>query len=240
MGCGLLDNLMVVEHRARRAPVWGAITGSMRRDRRFRWALMTGSHLLYRGVSLSLVDFDYPVGAALKRSTITEVLASRPVVDGVLAYVVKAVGKLGVEDSQPPLLSRTNVFVTDGMVELPAPLAPVAFRVEPIAGGLIRVIAQLDNVSSDPPAASIAIYSDGGTGVMDYVTALGADHPVAGAYPEPRVDRDPGVAHGTRLRVGVRAKSAAGAEETNTVTQIVEIDAEGPAAIAGVALELQC
>jgi hypothetical protein len=121
---------------------------------------------------------------------------------------------------------------TDGTGAVPSPVpgAPRGLRVDPRAGGVLRVQWTHAVTGHDAQAALFNVYHNNGTGAIDYdtplatVTAraamagLGIYEYVTAAY----VD-------GTTVQFGVRAESAAGDEELNTVTAAGTADATGPA-----------
>jgi hypothetical protein len=232
-----------VRLRAATSPAFAALTRCIGRDRRFRWRMPAGGYLLARGESADAIDMDYPVGAATPGSgsvpgtSIAERLTARPVTDGVLYYALQGVGPLGVAaDAATP--TRVAVTLVAGVAQLPAPAGPVSVTVSPAAGGAIAVAVAVNNIAAAVPAAAVAAYTDGGSGLgVDWENPLGVEVPVGGGFGTYAFVRDPELPHGTVVEVGVRTKSAAGAWSRNDETYAVTLDSQGPATMVGLMVE---
>lgn len=228
----LVHNWGRLRERSIQQPAWAGFAGAVHPGFWLTWWFFLGSYLLYRGLAADDIDETFPVGVALPGSQITEALTGRPITDGDLFYAVRGVGPLGIEDDADPP-DATKVTLIDGEVQLPVPNAPLLLSVEPAKGGDVLIRCIIDNYAGQVPAASLSIYTDGGLGEgVDWETPVGDPIAVGSGRVMVRVVRDFGLEHGDTVEVGLRAKSAQDAEETNTNTRLVTLDAEGPPAMA--------
>ena len=123
-----------------------------------------------------------------------------------------------------------EVTIDDGGATSPVPPPPRDLAVSAIAGGAFRVTWLYSPSVHFADVDEFRIYSDGGSGTMDYDTPVGtvsasALRRGAGAY---AFDSD-GFDHGTLVTFGVRSATADGDEEANGVTASERADAVGPA-----------
>ena len=190
-----------------RNPAYGLITRMAGRDRRLHFPLRMGCYLLYRGETAETIDWQFPVGSALPGSTITERLATRPVSTGTMVFAVRGVGPLGIEDEADPP-DVVAVELVDDVVQLPVPKPPILFKVQPYRGGKVEIICVIDNAGALVPAAKVTAYHNGGSGDVDWETPWGDAVAADAGVKTVRFVRDPAVAHGTSVTVGVRASSA--------------------------------
>jgi hypothetical protein len=240
MNCAALTTgFIALAQRAALAPLWCVLTGMEDRTPWARWPWINGGHVLFRGPTAESIGFDSPVGFSAAGSTITEFL-DRPITDGDLFYALRAVGPSGaLDEADPP--TTTQVTLVAGVVQLPAPLAPGVWQVEPLSGGRFAVTAVINNVGASTPTRALQVYTDQGTGGgVNYAQPVGAPIAVGSLFGTYRQVIDPNLPHGTVLEVGLRATSADAVEETNTETRTVTLDAEAPATPAGVTVEAVC
>jgi hypothetical protein len=226
---------------------WSRFTRCLSPGRRLRWRYPAGGYLLYRGLSVPTIDWDYPVGISLPGNEITETLDNWPVTLGEIFYGMRGFGPLGIEDdaASPDVVGVTIAGLRGSGIAVPNP--PAAIKVKPAAGGQVTITLLIDQVTTASmaagdvavPAAWATLYGDGGLGGgVDWLTPIGANEPVTGK--QLTFTRDPELPHGTTLVVGVRLASKIGAQEKNTQTRTVVIDSEGPPVMSAFYVGASC
>lgn len=186
------------------------------------WTHLSGLHVLYRGVDA--VDYTLPVGVAEEGASTVANFPTYPfAASTTYKFGLRAISPGGVEEGNTNLV-QTIITDGDGVPILPTPNAPTQLMVFPRAGGKFAVSWRYRSEGQQVQPAAYAVYHDNGTGTMDYVTPLAVvtslGYFTTVAY-----------AHGTAVKFGVRARSAAGSEERNTTVRTATADAEGPAAL---------
>ncbi len=239
MNSCLLTGLSSVRLRAMEHRAYGLFTRLIGRDRRTHYRLRMGSYLLFRGEIEASIDWQYPVGSALPGSQIAERLATRPVSTGTMVFAMRGVGPLGIEDEADPP-DVVTVELVDDVVQLPVPNPPVLFKAESYRGGKVAITCVVDNAAALVAAAKVTAYHNGGSGDVDWETPWGDSVAIGSGIARARLVRDPSVAHGTSVTVGLRASSAQDAEEQNTNTRTVVVDSEAPPAMSDLFAEVDC
>ncbi len=240
MTCAVIANLAALRQRSMLHPAWAWLTRCVQPGGRLHWRRPRGGYALYRGLAAESIDLANPVGMAGPGGRIGEVLAARPITDGVIHYAVRAINGHGREDTADPP-TQVALTLVAGVVQPPAPLPIEVWQVEPLAGGRYRVTAQVNNIGAAIPARTLRIYSDGGTGGgVDWETPVGDPVALGSAYGSYKADRDPGLPHGTVVEVGIRVASSWGVEELNVHPLTVTLDAQAPAPLAGTTVEAVC
>jgi len=203
------------------------------------WVMVAGGYLLARGTSVAGIDRTRLVGARLAGATTIAPFAwigQAP--STTYFYELVAVGAGGVEavaNAQDRQIVRV-VTGADGQVGSPMPASPRSLRVAALSGGRLRVSWQY--VPGSTPAATFRIYSDGGTGTVDWQTPVGQvavrlSSAGEGSY----AWTSQAFAHGTTVKFGVRAATSAGVEDDNTTVAMGQADAVGPEAHAIAAVD---
>lgn len=205
-----------------------------------RWMLRpAGVYVLYVGPTAATATT--VVGAAPAAATSIRPWPWVGQTAGRWIYRLEAVGAAGVaavdDASRPPVVAVT--VGSSGLAGQPAPPAPRRLRATAIAGGKIRLEWEHVPVEGYAAAAEWRVYSDAGTGVMDYNTAVAtrrarASGGGAGHY---AVETE-AFAHATVVQIVVRARTAGGVEEANTRIASATADAEGPAGATIAAVSL--
>jgi len=199
-----------------------------------------GGTVLYRGASASTAT--EPIGAAGPGATTIRPWAWRHQASGTTYYFrCEAVGSGGVAAVDPatdPPITRVRTG-DDGTANAATPPAPRRLTVSPVAGGKFVVQWEYRPVGGLRAASEWRIYSDEGTGTVDYVTALDTvsarvSQSGAGLYQW----LSDAYADTTEVQFVVRARTAAGEEEQNANAVSAEAAATGPTGAAVVEAEL--
>ena len=149
-------------------------------------------------------------------------------------YRLNAIGAGGVEEQSQRNVRRVE-FDAAGTLVGPRPNGPSHVQVAASAGGRFDLRWRYAWPDEEVPPAAFRIYSDGGTGTMDYVTPVATvPHRVGKA--DYRYTSAP-FAHGTAVQWAVRAAAASGLEEKNDMVVAAKADATGPPAVGHVAAE---
>ena len=201
----------------------------------FFFPRVSGGYNLYRGVgSASAIDFNFPVGAAgAEAAEIRNFTWWGHSFETEYYYAVRAVGGGGVESeaSHPAMKVPFDDYHYAGL--LPNP--PSDLRVRPVAAGALEISWTYDRRNEQARPHTWFVYTDHGTGTMDYSWPvqvcgyrLGQVHysVTDGPYP-----------HGTKVGYVVRTTTAAGAYEGNTNIVHGIADALTPAAHPSVKFE---
>ena len=148
---------------------------------------------------------------------------------------IKPVSRLGVTPKrQVRGRLRRLAFDDAGNLILPAPNAVRGLALENAGGG--EVFASWQYIAAEQEAAPslFNIYTATGAGAMDFTTAAAT---ATGGRRTSKVSL--GVfAHGTTVRATVRAETASGAEEKNTVEASIVVDAQAPAGVTSMSVEV--
>ena len=116
-----------------------------------------------------------------------------------------------------------------GALRPPEPNAPANLTVLPAAGGTLRVEWTYSSAGQDAAPDTFAVYDNGGSGAVDFDTPIGSV-----AYKSGQVFfgfATGSYANGTRVELAVRARSANGGFEANTITQGATAVATPPPAL---------
>ena len=109
--------------------------------------------------------------------------------------------------------------------------APTGLDAVQLAGGNVRLDFNLYGKSTDTDRTITAnIYHDAGTGTVDYGTIIGTVTNTQAATWTKHSYTLTGLVDGTSYKIGVRAVSSTGDEETNTTTVTCKSDASAPVA----------
>ncbi len=189
------------------------------------WARLAGGYILYRAAlgSTGQPDTANAVECGATSPTATTPTSIRPTssqgASCVRAYWIHAASPGGAIESQP---FDWHAVETDGAGApvSAAPSAPFNLRVVPLAGGYLMASWKHNRETGTPKPVAFNVYSDSGTGTMDWVTP---EATVTG-----HTARIGTFTHGKTVAVGVRAESAAGTEDSNQVTRSATADSEGP------------
>ncbi|MFH0981573.1 MAG: hypothetical protein V2A79_08550 [Planctomycetota bacterium] len=186
-----------------------------------------GGYNLYRGTPTPAdIDDTLPVGAAGPTATTVSNFSWRPHAAGTeYFYVLRAIGGGGME-SPPSQASVSIAFDGAGAFLGGRPNPPTGLAVAQAAGG--RLVLRWSYSARDEEVAptEFRIYSDGGTGTMDYEHAAAQVPYPAG---ERHFSHTTGThAHGSRRRWAVRAMSADGRHDGNETVVEAMADAVGP------------
>ncbi len=193
-----------------------------------------GGYNLYRGVlgggaakcAESLIDWNQPVGAAGGGMvTIGNFPWRVHAADTSYVYGLRAIGGGGVE-SGASYPARAVSFDGGGNLLGPRPNVPSGLVVRAKAGGRFELRWMYVSRFEESVPAVFEVYEDGGTGTVDFATAVGT------------VGYRPGkshyeflsaaVGHDVRRSWSVRAVTAAGDSDGNVVVVAARSDAESP------------
>lgn len=211
-------------------------TGGMGATLGEAWPGLSGQYNLCRGEGAEAIDFANPVGATSPTAADPLALRLYPTwqqkASTRYTYAMRAIGPGGVESidvpASPPIVVRTDA---DAEVVGPLPPSPRRQGAQPRAAGMLLVRWDYLRTSELTPATQFRIYSDAGTGVMDYITPEATIAARKGQAGEGLYQVEVGpFGHGLTVQVVVRSVSAAGVEDLNEVTISAIADAEGPAA----------
>ena len=228
----LLDKYIAATDSIRRGFTARGIANGLPITRGFSFPRIAGGYNLYRGKdSLDAIDWVNPVGAAsADANELRNFSWMGHDANTRYVYGVRAISGGGVEEGPDPgdpeardaIPAQThNVirasFDGGGALRPPEPNAPANLAVFPAAGGTLRVAWTYSAAGQDAAPVSFAVHDNGGAGAVNFDTPIGTVtyKPgqvffgfVTGSY-----------ANGTRVELGVRARSASSAFEANTVTQ---------------------
>lgn len=195
---------------------------------------VAGGYNLYRGRDgIEPIDFAQSVGAAGPLSISIANFAWRPHAASTrYVYVIKAIGGGGVE-SEATYPARVAEFDAEMALLGPRPNGPSELTARAAAGGRfeLRWVYPLRHQEAAPSA--FHVHHDGGTGLIDYGTVVASApyrhgrihyHWLSGPF-----------GHGARRIWGVRAVTAEGVDDGNTLTAAGLADAEAPPAHPDVA-----
>jgi hypothetical protein len=161
---------------------------------------ITGGYNLKRGTSRD--DVSVVVGTAQPgATTIAEFAHAARDPSETYHYAVVPIGPGGVEAVVPD-----SDIVTVAAVE-PAPDAPQRLACKPIAGGKFRLTWHYATMPNRTAATAFVIYSDNGTGTMDYATPLDV---IAAVGTRPYSWESAAFAHGTTVQFVVRSRAGGG------------------------------
>ncbi|UCG15489.1 MAG: hypothetical protein JSV19_09345 [Phycisphaerales bacterium] len=193
---------------------------------------ITGGYNLYRGSpGAGEIDYGRPVGAAGTAATeIRNFPWCLHASNTTYAYVVRSIGGGGVESdsSAPPVSVEIDAL---GTVIGPRPNAPSQLSVRPAADGAFDLRWTYSTAGEAAPPMMFRIFSDQGTGAIDFDTVVGSV-----AYRAGQVHyafTTPTHAHGTRRLWAVRAVSVDDVDDGNSVAVSAWADAEPPPVCAG-------
>jgi len=197
----------------------------------FAAARPQGGCNLYRGTSYAAID--RVVGAAAHDATAIAPFTWVPQQPGTIYYFrCLPIGGGGVNAVENPNDPQVVVITIDPDGEAPAPVPPPPqdLRVAAIAGGAFRVSWLFVPSAHFARVATFAVYTDGGSGDVDYEAPAGTVNARtslngAGHY---AFNSDP-YDHAAYVKWAVRARTADGDEEANTVVVEGQADAQGPA-----------
>jgi hypothetical protein len=198
---------------------------------------LAGGYNLYRGTPTPQdIDLLRPVGAAGTSAERISTFSWCPHAAGVeYFHVVRAVGGGGVEGpmSVPPV---SVAFDAGGVCLGGRPNAPGDIDVRPTAGGHFRLSWSYSSLGEEVSPSLFRVYSDGGDGEIDYGAAV-AEVPYRAGRLRHCYEAGPFV-HGARRGWAVRAISASGRDDGNTVAVAAVADADGPEPSPHVVCEL--
>ena len=117
----------------------------------------------------------------------------------------------------------------------PRPNGPSCVQVAASAGGCFILRWTYAWLDEEVPPNEFRIYSDGGTGTMNYVSPIATVAHRVGKADFQHTSAP--FAHGTTVRWGGRAAAASGLEEENSAVVTARADATGPPAVGHVAAE---
>ncbi len=192
---------------------------------------------IYGNGGSGFIDYTTPL-ATVNSPTVTWE-SDAIVAAGTYNYGVRAEDAGGKEEFNSDVTVTVKIKDTP-IEEIPnLPNAPVGLTLTPVAGGLIQLDWEYDTLNQEVVPSLFSVYYDNNTGTMDYVTPLDT------------VLYSTGITNGRYLmftfttgalgdgldyEFGIRAESAAGDEEENTVTETATADStapNAPTALAG-------
>ncbi|MCB9849126.1 MAG: hypothetical protein H6817_00305 [Phycisphaerales bacterium] len=193
--------------------------------RGFAFPRVAGGYNLYRALGEVVATDDAEiVGAASANALAIATFAWRPAAAATAYhFAVTAIGGGGVE-SAVGAFQVAVAFDDDGLAVAPVPNAPVDLRVTPLADGCFEVAWRYDMRDEAVSPERFDVF--GGAGAVDYETPLGnvTYRARAGWY----AFVTEGYAHDAVGCFGVRAVSAAGVDDGNTVIACGRAQAVGP------------
>ena len=201
----------------------------------FAFPRVRGGYNLYRGGTGGGAGAETIVGAAgADAGTVRTFPWVTHGAEASYVYRLRAIGGGGVE-SDPNGTQAEVAFDADGAWVGPRPNPPSDLRALSVVGGAFEIRWRYADADEQVPPASFGVFSDGGTGTVDWGAPVG-DVP----YRRGRfhfVWTSSGFAHGERVRWGVRAASAAGVTDGNEC--FVAAVAEGRTPVSPV-VRLRC
>ena len=181
----------------------------------FGWCAPNGLAILFRGATAATID--QPVGAAGPEADSIAPRSGVEIEPGVHFFQAIPYGPGGYPAvvGSPQQVFRV-VYGENGAV-LPVPPAPRHLRVMAIAGGCFKLQWTYLQAPSRPRAAKFNVYSDGGGGTVNYGTAVGAIDASLNLNGEYTWTGETEYSHRAAVKFGVRAETADGREEENTI-----------------------
>ncbi len=191
---------------------------------------------IYSNGGSGFINYSTPI-AVVNSPTVTWE-SDAIVAAGTYNYGVRAEDAGGKEEFNSDVTVTVKIKDTP-IEEIPnLPNAPVGLTLTPVAGAKIQIDWLYDVTDQEVVPSVFSIYYDNNTGVMDYVTPLDtvlySTGTVQGKYLAFTFTTG-ALGDGLDYEFGVRAKSAAGDEEENTVTETATADSTAPNAPTGLA-----
>ncbi len=182
------------------------------------WGLIAGGHLLYRSEANSEdIDYDLPVGfAAPAAVTVRNSDFVSHAVSSSYKYGLRAVGKCGAEEENTDQVSTVE-FDANGDMVLPSPNSPYSLIVAPQSKTSTKLTWRYDPTGQQVAPGSFYIYADD-------VYSTSSSYRAGTRTFTVTVTHSYGVLHKFR----VRARSAAGKEDANTIDRYGTYDSDAP------------
>lgn len=187
-----------------------------------------GGYNLYRGTpTIEDIDYSVPVGAAGPGvGQVANFAWWSHAADTEYFYVLRAIGGGGVESasSAPPV---AVAFDAAGIFIGGRPNHPTDLCVSPTSCGRFVLRWSYSALGEEVSPDEFRVYSDGGSGTMDYETVVGqvAYHPGQTCF---GYTTEECLGHGSRRKWVVRAVSVNERDDGNESTVEAVADAEGP------------
>jgi len=186
-----------------------------------------GGYNLYRGTSgAESIDYSQPVGAAAREVTTVSNFSWRPhSAMTTYAYAVRGIGGGGVESiaSHP---ARVVAFDAVGAIVGPRPNSLSALLVVAVAGGQFKLRWVYPAAFEEATPLAFEVYHDHGTGAVDYNTSVAS---VSFRRGQVHYEHTTGAfGHDVRRIWSVRAVTAAGVDDGNTLVATARSDALVP------------
>ncbi len=191
------------------------------------WVRVFGGHDLRRASGAAPTTGDAIVGRADGKSgSITTFPWIAHAADADYVYAVHPVGAGGVTDADAAVRVRA-VFDSAGDLLGPMPNAPQGLHVEPLAGGAFRLSWSYDETGEEAAPSEFLVFNDSGSpGAVNYAVIVAQPaYRTRGGFFE--YVSDP-FSHDLRVTWGVRARSAGGVTEPNTVVVAAIANAPRP------------
>ena len=206
----------------------------------FAFPRIAGGYNLYRGdVALGGIDYTVPVGAASASASTSaqsiDTFSWRPAnASTTYAFAIRAVGGGGVESAAE---QTVEVFFDGGGVpDALKPNAPTSLAIARGAGGCFELRWHYREENQEDVPITFEIYSDNGTGTVEYNAPIGSTPYVPRRLSFAFVTGP--FAHGAARIFGVRAVTANGAHDGNSDTVSARAVAVSPPAPTDVLAEL--
>jgi len=191
------------------------------------WPRVTGCITLYRGFSMSTIDFDTILAVgAFGEAQIHPPLYLAHVSSTTYFYVVRRVNNCG--DEECTLAAAVKVAIdADGELAQPQPNSIFEVKAEQMAGSKIQLVWFYSPLGQQSELVCFKVYYDAGTGQINYANAL-AVIPYTGrrfySYLSDTLDAG-------RYLFAIRAEDAGGTENASLARIRIQLDTTSPDAV---------
>ena len=226
MSCSLLDKWLTHYDPLHRGFTADGIANGVTATAGWFFPRIRGGYNVRRAVGRKPTADDPIVGAAgADAATVANFTWRGHAPSTVYHYRLNAIGPGGIEELGERSVVRA-AFDAAGDLIPSRPNVPTNLRVEREAGGTFRLRWTYSEADEEVSPAAFEVYADNGAGTVDYETAVAIVPFVARRF---HYERASGAfAHGTKVKWSVRAVSAAGVNDANTIVVAAVAVAEGP------------
>lgn len=191
------------------------------------WPRVTGCIMLYRGFSMSTIDFDTILAVGAFGAAQIQPPSYLPHASSTTYfYIIRRANNCG--DEECTLAAAVKVVIdADGELAQPQPNGIFEVKVEQVTGSKIQLVWFYCPLGQQSELVCFKVYYDAGTGQIDYENSLAAI-PYAGRrfynYQSDTLDAG-------KYLFAIRAEDAAGTENASLARIRIQLDTTSPDAV---------